>query len=70
MAALGDKSDKLAVQHHETLTSSEESLGRRGSAAVEIAHTEAPVWEQRETYGKGGKFQSLVRQSAVADFFL
>ncbi|TVY76071.1 hypothetical protein LSUE1_G007891 [Lachnellula suecica] len=45
------ESDKVAVQHNETLnlTDSDDSSGRRGSAAVEIAHTEAPVWEQRET---------------------
>ena len=51
--------EKQVVQHDENLGDKDEPLGRRCSVVVEISHSEAPIWEQRQTYGKSGTLNPI-----------
>ena len=51
--------EKHIVQHDEKLGDKDESPARRYSVVAEINHSEAPIWEQRQTYGKSGTLNPI-----------
>ena len=57
--------EKQVVQYDENLGSKGDPLGRRGSTVVEISHSEAPIWEQRQTYGKSGTLDAIGPASSL-----
>jgi hypothetical protein len=59
MATFLTPDEKPVVQYDETLGDKDESPARRFSVVAEINHSEVPVWEQRETYGKSGTLDPI-----------
>lgn len=57
MAKFLSQDEKTGVQHNEHLNDKDESPARGHSAMGEISHSGAPIWEQRETYGKSGTWK-------------